>query len=214
MRLLVEAVVFDNDGVLVDSHLDSHDAWRQLGREFGVTMDGEAFRKLAGRRAQDGLARFVAPERLADAVARLEDLEVERATPTTGIDGALELLSSLPGGQWAVATSASLRLATARWIGAGLPLPEVAVTAEDVVNGKPDPEPYLVAAQRLGVSPGNCVVFEDSASGALAASAAGATVVAVGDQAWPIEPAARVADLRQVDVRPDGDGHLAVYLPG
>jgi sugar-phosphatase len=76
----------------------------------------------------------------------------------------------------------------------------VTITADDVELGKPNPEPFLAAADRLGVAPERCVVCEDSASGGLAARAAGATVCAVGDQPWPFDPVARIADLRSIEV--------------
>jgi sugar-phosphatase len=220
--LAVDAVLFDNDGVLVDSHAQTERAWRQLAAEFGLHAP-TVLAELAGVRAVDTLGRHLEGGRLAAAVDRLEDLEVELAHLTRPVPGAAELLGRLPAGHWTVVTSATRRLATARWRGAGLPIPPVTVTAEDVVRGKPDPEPFLTGARRLGVDPTRCVVFEDSPSGGAAARAAGAVVVAVGPQRWPEEPPVRIADLRPVATdragRPAGSGptpfslHLAI-TPG
>lgn len=199
MRIEAEALLFDNDGVLVETHHLVESAWRELAGEYGLPMEfllGE----LAGVRAIDTLTRYLEPNAARAAVARLEDLEVDLASGTHSEAGALELVGQLPPRLWAIVTSASRRLAQARWEGAGLPLPDVTITADDVERGKPNPEPFLTAADRLGVAPERCVVFEDSASGGLAARAAGATPCAVGDQSWPFDPVARIADLRSVEV--------------
>ncbi len=143
----------------------------------------------------------------------MEDLEVELADQTEAGAGAAELLDRLPAGRWTVVTSATRRLATARWRGAGLPVPPVTVTAEDVSRGKPDPQPYLAGARSLGVEVTRCLVFEDAPSGGAAARAAGAAVIAVGPQPWPMEPDARIPDLRPLSVTaPEGSSALAVRV--
>ncbi|MEZ5409443.1 MAG: HAD-IA family hydrolase [Acidimicrobiales bacterium] len=206
LLLACDAVLFDSDGVLVDSHVQVVACWTRLAAEFGLDID-LLLTELVGVRAVDTLGRYLAGDRLAAACDRLEDLEVETAGGTVPIAGAAELLGALPDGRWTIVTSATRRLGTARWQGAGLPVPERLVTADDVTAGKPDPQPFLAAARVLGVEPARCVVFEDSASGGRAAVAAGAAVVAVGQQPWPFEPAARVPDLRSVCVVPGaGDG--------
>lgn len=197
MIIDVEAILFDSDGVLVDSHEQVVVAWSRLALEFGLEIE-PLLVELVGRRAADTLSRHLSPADTEAAVARLEDLEVEQAASTEPIPGAIELIAALDGAPWAIVTSASKRLAIARWAGAGIPLPPATVTAEDVLSGKPNPEPFLVGAGALSVSPGRCVVFEDSSSGGSAAVAAGATAVAVGAQAWSEEPSARVVDLRSV----------------
>ena len=201
----VEAVLFDNDGVLVDSHAQTERAWRTLATEFDLDID-TLLVELVGVRAVDTLGRHLSGDRLTEAVARLEDLEVELAPLTEPEPGALDLLDGLPPDRWTVVTSATRRLATARWRGAGIPIPPITVTAEDVDRGKPDPEPYLTGAARLGVDPTRCLVFEDAPSGGAAARAAGAAVVAIGHQPWPIEPDARVADLGAITARRSGSG--------
>ena len=112
---------------------------------------------------------------------------------------------------WAIITSGSRRLATARWKTTGIEIPRVTITAEDVTSGKPHPAPYLKAARLMDVDPARCVVFEDSPSGGASAFALGGIVVAVGDQAWPREPAIRIGDLEQVSFQyPEHPGQSAV----
>lgn len=208
MQIQVDAILFDNDGVLVDSHREVMQAWTQLAAEFELETE-RLLVELIGMRSADTLARYLPPARCQEAVDRLEDLEVELANETRPLAGALALLEQLgdPTDRWTIVTSATRRLADARWTGAGIPIPPQSVTAEDVTRGKPDPEPFLTGAQRLGVDPARCIVFEDSPSGGAAALAAGATVIAVGSHEWDVEPTARVADLRSVRVGTATAGH-------
>jgi sugar-phosphatase len=199
MQIDAAAILFDSDGVLVDSHDLVEAAWRRLADEFDLQVD-VLLGELAGVRAADTLGRYLDRGQVRAAVGRLEDIEVDLASQTQVKAGAGELTVRLPGTAWAIVTSASRRLAEARWSAAGLTIPAVTVTADDVERGKPDPEPFLSAAHLLGVSPGRCVVFEDSASGGVAAQIAGAIPIAVGRQVWPFAPAARILDLASVTV--------------
>lgn len=210
VTLQADAILFDNDGVLVDSHPEVERAWRQLCSEF--SLDAESLLpELIGVRAVDTLSRYLPPDGVAAAAERLEDIEVELAPQTRPMVGALELLAQLPGLPWTIVTSATRRLAEARWRGAGIAIPPRPVTAEDVTKGKPDPEPFLVGAERLGVDPARCVVFEDSPSGGAAGAAAGSTIVAVGSHRWLHEPKVRVADLSAITVEPTGP--LMISIP-
>lgn len=197
MRVEADGVLFDNDGVLVDSEAHVDEAWERLAIEFGLDVE-ELAAERSGVRAIDTLGRYLGGTQLHDAVRRLEDLEVALAAGVRRLPGSRELCESLPSERWTIVTSASRRLAHARWAGAGIRVPESTVTAEDVENGKPDPEPYLTAAARLGVNPNRCVVFEDSPSGGVAAHTAGAAVIAVGAVPWDFEPLARIDNLQAV----------------
>jgi sugar-phosphatase len=197
--LRVEGVLFDSDGVLVDSHTQVDVAWRALAAEFHLDFDLLAT-QLVGVPARSTLSRHLSGDPLERAIERLEELEVETAATTAPIAGAIELLERLPAHRWAIVTSATRRLGVARWTGASLPPAAQSVTFDDVTHGKPHPEPFLAGALRLGVPADRCVVFEDSASGGDAAAAAGAAVVAVGGQPWRFTPAARVRDLSHVSV--------------
>jgi sugar-phosphatase len=195
-HISVSGFLFDNDGVLVDSHTQVEVAWAELARRFDLDYDTLA-PLLIGRRSEDTLSRFLAGDVLAAAVDQLETIEIEVAHDTPRIEGAAEFLRSLTV-PWTVVTSATTSLAKARWAGAGLVVPNLVVTADHVTKGKPDPEPYLRGAEMIGVEPNEIVVFEDAPAGGIAARSAGCVVVAVGDLEWTIEPDARVPDLAHV----------------
>lgn len=173
-----DAVLFDLDGVLVDSALSVERAWQQWATRHG--LDAAQVLKVAhGHRAIETVA-LVAPH--LDAVAEtkvLEQVEIRDAASVLRMDGADELLAALPGDRWAVVTSGTRALAIARLRQAGLPIPEAFVTAESVVNGKPNPECYLKGAKLLGIRSSRCVVIEDAPSGVHAARFAGMMVIAV-----------------------------------
>lgn len=132
-----------------------------------------------GRRTIDSI-REAAPHVNADEEAK--EIEAEELIARDGIvavPGAQRLLSRLKPHQWAVVTSASSALAAVRMACAGLPVPEVLISGDDVSKGKPDPEGYLKAANRLGVPPERCIVVEDSLAGILAGRHAGMHVLAI-----------------------------------
>lgn len=211
-ELEADAVLFDSDGVLVDSHRVVEMAWRRLAAEFDLDVD-RLLSEHAGVRPADTLRPHLTGERAAHAVARLEELELDLVGGVEAMPGAQRLTARLSSFPCAFVTSGTRRLATARWKEAGIEIPHVTVTAEDTARGKPDPAPYLTAAHLLGIEPGRCVVFEDSPSGGAAARAFGGTVVAVGGQSWPFEPAVRVDSLAQVDFRnSEGTGRSASLI--
>jgi sugar-phosphatase len=194
-ELRCDGVLFDCDGVLVDSDASVDLSWRRWAEALGIdpaALDG----MVHGRRSEDTIAELLPAERQAEATALIERMEVEDAARVTAIAGAADLIGALPAGRWAVVTSGTLALATARLSAAGLPVPDVLVTAEDVSNGKPDPEGYRTAACRLGYDPARTVVLEDAPSGVLAARAAGAGgVIGVGSRDGLPEVDLRVHDL-------------------
>jgi mannitol-1-/sugar-/sorbitol-6-phosphatase len=172
------AVLFDLDGVLMDSGAAVERAWTRWAAGHGLDV-AVVLAEAHGRRTQDTI-RAVAP--WLDVEAETRGLEAGESDDTDGVvalPGAASLLESLPAERWAVATSGSRRLATTRLAHGGLPLPRVLVTAEDVERGKPDPQPYLAAAAALGVEPSRCLVVEDAPAGIAAGKAAGAAVLAV-----------------------------------
>jgi sugar-phosphatase len=173
-RFECSAILFDLDGVLVDSAAWIELQWRQWAERRG--LDPAPFLRVChGRRAVETI-RLAAPELDADAeVARLEPADESRAGPLRAVAGAERVLGALPPDSWGVATSGPRASAVARLRRAGLPLPGVLVSAEDVRRGKPDPDVYLRAAERLGVVPSRCLVIEDAPAGLEAARAAGMT---------------------------------------
>lgn len=193
--LTADAVLFDNDGVLVDSEGVSLTAWATWAQLHGLdpraVIDGSV-----GRRSGETVARHLPADRVDAGVELIERLETEVANETRAMPGAVALVGSLPETARAVVTSGTRALATARLRAAGVPVPVVLVTADEVTRGKPHPEPYLRAAQRLGLLPSRCIVLEDSTNGIRAALAAGVgAVVGVGPGAVGQGCDAVIADL-------------------
>ncbi len=201
-RFEVDAVLADNDGTLVDSQPAVNRAWQRWAARVGLDWSFVSTR-IHGRRASESIAELTPGRDVAEEDAWLEQAELEELTDVVAVPGAVELLRDLDGARWAVATSASVQLALARLGAAGLPRPDVLIGADLVDRGKPDPQPYLVAAERLGVAADRCLVLEDSTAGVRAGAAAGCTVVGVrtGDDHDTLVAAGAtitVADLRQV----------------
>ena len=198
MKFYASALLFDNDGVLVDSHQAAADAWAQWASEFAPNFVWDVPEN-AGRRAEDKVREQVAPELFERANDRINELEQLTAGATIALPGAVELLRSLKAGTWTVCTSANPNLGRARLLAAGLIVPDELVTGDDVERGKPHPDPYLLGAKRLGFEPEDCVVFEDAPAGAEAALEAGVgLVVGVSERALDTEADIVVRDLRGI----------------
>jgi sugar-phosphatase len=177
------AVISDLDGVLVDSAAATSRAWAAWGARHG--LDGAAIQaRNHGRPAREALAGHVRAEALDAEAALLLDAEVSDTDGVVAFAGAAGVLA-LP--VVAIATSCTLPLAHARLRAAGLSVPGVLVTADQVARGKPAPDPYLRAAERLGAEPAACLVLEDAPSGIAAGRAAGMTVWAVTTTHAPAE---------------------------
>ncbi|GAA4785829.1 HAD-IA family hydrolase [Streptomyces ziwulingensis] len=186
----VQAILFDNDGTLVDSTPAVLRCWARWAAEHGVPAGSFDPVAMFGRPVAEVVAQVLPPHRVAAAVRRYDDLEAEDAECVL-VPGAAGLLRALPRERWAVVTSASRRTADARLRRVGID-PPVLVTADDITRGKPDPEPFLRAAARLGVAPRDCLVVEDTPAGLESARAAGMRRIAV----TTTHPAARLrADL-------------------
>jgi mannitol-1-/sugar-/sorbitol-6-phosphatase len=196
LKFFASGLLFDNDGVLVDSHLAASVAWKIWCDEYAPHIDWDRPEN-SGQRAEDKVREWIAsPDLFEVANNRINQLEQDSADQTVALAGALELLTSLPDNTWTVCTSANPNLGRARLLAAGLPIPPQLVTAADVQRGKPHPDPYLLGAERLGFAPEDCVVFEDAAAGATAAAAAGVgLIVGVTDKALETEADIVVRDL-------------------
>jgi sugar-phosphatase len=171
-------VLFDLDGVLVDSTPAVARVWAWWAREHGFDPE-EVVKKAHGRPSITTIR-----ELLPDADHAAEDREVERreiadVEGVIPLPGAMELLQALPLERWAIVTSCTRALAHVRIAAAGLPKPNHLVTATDVRHGKPHPEPYLKGAQILGIPADDCLVVEDAPAGIRAGKAAGARVLAL-----------------------------------
>lgn len=197
--LQCSAVLFDCDGVLVDSEVAIHRAWTAWSLSFGLDTPA-VLAYLHGRRSADVIRRFLDPDLRDDALHLIDKMEIEDVTGVVAVPGARELVTSIPSNRWATVTSGGRELARARLASAGLPIPDVLVTADDVRNGKPDPEGYLAGARLLGIPIDECIVIEDAPAGIQAARAAGAAhVIQIGDtDPGEYLPTVAVADLQSV----------------
>jgi sugar-phosphatase len=181
MQTPLKGLLFDNDGVLVDSMPGASQAWVLWGERYHHGFDLSP--ACHGRRASDIVAELVTEEKFQGALEYINQLELDQAHSTTALSGTLELLASLPDGSWNIVTGANLELARARLSAAGIVAPQALVTADDGEKGKPDPEPYLLGAQKIGVPIAECVVFEDAPAGLVAGKLAGAALlVGIGEQ--------------------------------
>jgi mannitol-1-/sugar-/sorbitol-6-phosphatase len=171
------ALLFDLDGVLIDSTPAVTRVWTQWAIAHGFDPD-DVVRQAHGRPSIATIRDYL-PQGDHEAENReVERREIQDLAGVLTLPGAQELLSALPLDRWTIVTSCTRPLAEVRLRAAGLPIPQRLVTCDDVVNGKPDPEPYLKGASLLGVSPGDCVVVEDVPAGIRAGKAAGARVIA------------------------------------
>lgn len=174
-----QALLFDMDGTILTSIAAVERSWRAWADRVGVTP-GVVLDYMHGRRAVDTIRHFLpAASDVAAEVQWLDELELRDMEGVAAIPGALAFLESLPPDRWAIVTSANRGLALARIAAAGLPVPKVLVSSDDVTRGKPDPEGYLRGAALLGADPSRCLVLEDAPSGLRAGSAAGADVLRI-----------------------------------
>ncbi len=195
MKFSCSALLFDNDGVLVDSHAAAKAAWDIWATEFSPGYDLDKANN-AGRRAEDMVRELVSSDLFTVANNHINSLEQDTAYMTVPLAGAKELLSSLPKGVWTICTSANPNLGKARLEAAGIVIPKELVTGDDVAQGKPHPDPYLLGAKNLGFDPMDCVVFEDAEAGVISAIEAGVgLVIGVGIRAVETQADIVVRDL-------------------
>ena len=158
-----DAVIFDMDGTLIDSTPAVARAWTTWAEEHGVTAE-----ELAGHHGMPsaGVVRKLLPDHRHDsAIDRINALEIDDVHDIVVLPGAADALAALGSARNAIATSCTMPLARARIAAARLVAPSVLVTADQVAHGKPAPDPFLLAAERLGVDPERCLVVEDAPAG-------------------------------------------------
>ena len=215
VTLCPRGILFDMDGVLVSSLGSVERTWEKwaLSREIDPAL---AIRTAHGRRAIETV-RLLRPD-LNDVkeLEWLEAMEVADNIDLQMLHGVAAILEALPAKYWTVVTSATDRLARSRLLHGGVPVPRQIVTADQVAHGKPHPEPYQKGAAILGLKPAECLVIEDSASGAKAGHAAGCKVLAtlfshsaeaLVDADWIVH------SLEDVHIQPDGDKLLVRLKP-
>jgi sugar-phosphatase len=208
------AILFDLDGVLVDSTRSVERQWRAWAREQGI--DQEKVMAIAHGVRTIEVIRAIAPH--LDAETEVKKLESREAGDRDGVvvmPGAVDLVRAIPEGRWCVVTSGTRLLASARLRLAGIPVPKVMITAEDVANGKPHPEPYLKGAELLGLNPAECLVIEDAPAGIQSAHSGGMKVIGLAST-YPAsalrEADAVVEKLAQIQVSFDDARKLAISV--
>ncbi|MDX8516269.1 HAD-IA family hydrolase [Mesorhizobium captivum] len=173
------AFLFDMDGTVLNSIAAAERVWTQWANRHGLDV-ASFLPTIHGRRARETIAALklpgVDPIAEADALLKAEADDLDGIVP---IPGAVAFLKSLPLERWAIVTSAPRELALLRIAAAGIPVPAMMVSAEDVTRGKPAPDCFLLAAKRLGVEARDCLVFEDAPAGIAAGEASGASVMVI-----------------------------------
>jgi sugar-phosphatase len=216
MTIQCAGVLFDLDGVLVDSTPAVARVWTKWAQRHGFIAE-EVVRQAHGR-PSIATIRELLPNADHDAENReVERGELEDVEDVIPLPGALELLRALPIDRWVIATSCTRALALVRIRTAGLPEPKHLFTSDDVVHGKPNPEPYLKAATSLGADPMRCLVIEDAPAGIRAGKAAGTRVLALRTTAPDAELLASGADwiakdLASVRLEAATCSHLSLSL--
>jgi sugar-phosphatase len=199
-----EAVIFDLDGTLIDSTPAVIRSWETWASEYGLAE----LPRHDGVPSASVVRAVLSEDQYEVGVRRITELELADLHDIVVLPGATEALASLAGAKNAIATSCSVPLAKARIKAAHLVPPTVIVTADDVVNGKPHPEPFLQAAQLLGADPRRCLVVEDAPKGLEAAQAAGCYTLAVVTTTPrnALDADAIVTDLSEVRFDVDQEG--------
>ena len=176
-KIQCSALLFDMDGVLIDSTPAVARVWHRWAVEHGFDPD-TVVHMAHGRPSRTTLRELLPNADIAREDREVERREMEDLDGVVLLPGARELLNALPPERWTIATSCTRPLAEVRLRAAGLPVPTTMITSSDVKIGKPDPEPYLKAAAKLGFAASDCIVVEDAPVGVRAGKAAGARVIA------------------------------------
>jgi mannitol-1-/sugar-/sorbitol-6-phosphatase len=217
MQVHARGLLFDMDGVLVSSLGSVERSWTKWARRYGLDA-AETIRAAHGMRAIETIRKFRPEGDPTSDLQLIEDFEVEDKEDLQILEGVAQIVQTIPQRLWTVVTSATERLARSRLAHAGIAVPEKIITGDMVVHGKPHPEPYLRGAALLGLPPSECLVIEDSTSGALAGHAAGCKVLAttfshqiesLSAADWVVESLAKV----KVTVLPEDGGLALEFTP-
>lgn len=176
-QIQCEALLFDMDGVLINSTPAVARVWRRWAIERGFNPE-EVVERAHGRPSLTTVKEYLPHANHEVENREVERREIEDLEGVVPLPGALELLASLPLDRWTIVTSCTRSLAEVRIRAAALPLPKTLITSNDITNGKPHPDPYLKGAAKLGFHASECVVVEDVPAGVRAGKMAGARVIA------------------------------------
>lgn len=196
-----KAILFDLDGTLVDSGSCIESLWASWAKNNHV--DPEYVNSIIHGRTIEETLKLISPYFYNQkCIGEIKQLAIEALGYVKPIPGAIEFINKLPGDRLAIVTSGAREVSMTSILSAGIPVPDLMITAEDVTHGKPDPEPYLQAAAKLGVLPSDCLVFEDAASGVHSALAAGMRVIVVGSGHHGLldEASIQLADYTNIQV--------------
>lgn len=207
-----DAFLFDMDGTVLNSIAVVERVWSEWALRHGFEPE-VLLKTIHGVRASDAIRQLGLPG--VDPVAEAKQLlkeEMEDFGGIVEIPGSIRFLNALPGDRWGIVTSAPIELARRRMAAAGIPMPKMIVSGEEVSSGKPSPECYLLGASRLGVDPARCLVFEDAVAGILAGEGAGADVTVITEtHATPFEtPHFTIANYAAWQPRVTADDKLAL----
>ena len=207
------AFLFDMDGTILNSIAAAERIWGAWAERHGLDV-ATFLPTIHGVKGVETISRLGLPG--VDAVKEAQgilDAEMAELEGIVPIPGAAEFLASLPRGRWALVTSAGLDLALKRLKEAGIPRPDVIVSGDDVTHGKPNPECFLLAARMLGVSAGDCLVFEDATAGILAGEGAGAAIMVITQtHHHPMETSlATIPNYEKVRALTHSDGSLTLH---
>lgn len=212
-----EGLLFDLDGTLIDSSEAIHRAWSGFALKYQIPAE-VLLPAVQGKPASESIAAFRPTASKQDIAEDTKWLEMMESADTEGVialPGSIDLLNSLNDKRipWAIVTSGTLPVASARIKAANLPFPNHLVTPEQVKRGKPDPEPYVLGASKLGLHASNCIVFEDAPAGIESGNRAGAKTVGILTQFSALELQKKNADaciptLQEISISHDGDQKL------
>jgi mannitol-1-/sugar-/sorbitol-6-phosphatase len=207
-----DAFLFDMDGTILNSIAAAERIWGAWAERHGLDV-ATFLPTIHGVKGVETIARLglpgVDPVKEAQGILDAEMAELEGIEP---IPGAIEFLASLPRGRWALVTSAGMGLALKRLKEAGIPRPDVIVSGDDVENGKPHPDCFMLGARKLGFEAKDCLVFEDAVAGILAGEGAGAAIAVItATHHHPMETAlATLPDYQNIEALTNSDGSLSI----
>jgi len=206
LNLTCKAVLFDMDGTLVDSTAVVERAWSWWAALHGIPLEG-VLSFAHGRPTIATMEHFLPARDHTEDLEEMDRYEEAQLEGILAVPGATQVVHALQNQSWAIVTSAWRTLAEARVLAAGLPLPKVIVPIDEIRNGKPHPEGFLQAAERLGVAPRECLVFEDTRPGIEAGVSAGMQVVALltTAPAHHLKHRPLIRDFRDVRIQLDGE---------